>query len=467
MKKLIVIFLCFTMLLSLGAIGFTASAAETVFYVKDGGTGDGTSEANAYGDFKTAFEAAAGLSGDAKLIVVGTVVVPFTEYFISPLYDHLITVVGKDDSSTLHFVNAKNQVFHFGGDTVIDDITLVAENPGDTIIFCANLRNVTFGPGFKSNALMSLRGTYNHNEISGEYGYNALKTDAVASYTLTVMGGSNWNDIAGYAQNSASCNLNGTVTINVGGGARMNTICVARNARVTATNAVINIHDAVINRFVGATDRDPIAHLQYDDATKTVQYNSGVSESMVVNVYSDFKVNESFTNLASSDLVVPGISGTTIYILSTRAPQKGLTDVESLGSHTLNVDAAVFDAVIEHVQTVSFDAINKVNFSDLPAPVETEAPETKAPETQAPETKAPETKAPETKAPETKAPETKAPETKAPETKPAETKAPVDTTGTAAQQSSGGVPVFVWVILAAAAAAVAVAAVILVKKKKK
>ncbi|MBQ7172300.1 MAG: hypothetical protein IJR89_08510 [Clostridia bacterium] len=458
MKKWIVIFLCFAMLLSLGAIGFTASAAETVLYVKDGGTGDGTSEANAFGDFKTAFEAAADLSGDAKLIVVGTVPVPLTEYFISPLYDHLITVVGKDDSSILYFINGKNQVFHFGGDAVIDDITLVAENPGDTIIFCANLRNVTFGPGFKSDALMSLRGTYKHNGIlSGEYGYNALMTEATADYTLTVMGGSNWNDIAGYAHNSAYGNLQGTVTINVGGGAKMNTICIARNARVTATNAVINIHDAVINRFVGATDRDPIQHLQYDDATKTVQYNSGVSGSLTVNVFSDFDASQSFTNLASSDLVVPGISGTSIYILSTRAPEKGLTDVESLGSHTLNIDAAVFDAVIEHVQTVSFDSINKVNLGDTPAPVETQPVETQAPETKAPETTAPETKAPETKAPETKAPETKAPETKA----------PVDTTGAAAQEPDGGVPAFVWVILAAAAVAVAVVAVVLIKKKKK
>ncbi|MBQ7172301.1 MAG: LPXTG cell wall anchor domain-containing protein [Clostridia bacterium] len=366
MKKLTVILLCAALLLSLGAIGFTASAAEeTVLYVKDGGTGDGTSEANAFGDFKTAFEAAAALTGDAKLVVVGTVTVPLTASFVTPTFTHVITVVGKDETSTLHFNNdASSHAFHFSGDTVIDDITLTAEKPTTTIVFCANLHNVTFGPGFKSTAAMGLRGTYKHSEDPGKYGFNEDKTAASASYTLTVMGGSNWGDIAGYAQNSSNCNLTGDVTINVGGSAVMNTVCVVRNALVTVTNATVNVYGAVINRFIGATDRDPVAHMGYNDTNKTVEKPSGVTGTMTVNIYPEFDVSKSFTNLSNNNILVPGISGTSIYILSNSAPEKGMTDVVALGNHILNVDKTIFDAVSPKVQAISFDAVNNVDLSN-------------------------------------------------------------------------------------------------------
>ena len=106
MKKLFAILMAVCMLAGICAIP-TLAADEAVVYLKAGGTGDGSSEANATGTLADAMAAAAAKTTDAKIQVVGTIELDVSNTFSSPNHTNKIIITGKGTNGELK-INTTN-----------------------------------------------------------------------------------------------------------------------------------------------------------------------------------------------------------------------------------------------------------------------------------------------------------------------------------------------------------------------
>ena len=100
MKKLFAILMTVCMLAGMCTVS-TFAANDAVVYLKAGGTGDGSSEANAAGTLPDAMAAAVAKTTDVKIQVVGDVEFDMTENYSSPLHTNKITISGKGTNGRL------------------------------------------------------------------------------------------------------------------------------------------------------------------------------------------------------------------------------------------------------------------------------------------------------------------------------------------------------------------------------
>jgi hypothetical protein len=464
MKKLLSIMLAVLMLIPAAAAGtamISADESAKILYVKSGSTGDGSSEAKAFGDVLEAVTAAAALTEDAEVVVVGTVGLDLSATFDEPEHSNKITLRGKDADAKLSVITA-GKVWNIGGKFEVRDIHIEVATPGKAFVFTTQFHDVTFGYGIKvtntagnpdNNALLSVRcvGTNNTRNFNEDKG--VFEGDS----TIIIKSG-RYEDIVAFAHNGAKGNLEGTARLYIGQNVIVNNLTVCRNAKYTVTNAEIYIDGAIIRRHAGMHDKSVSG---IGDAL------SGATGNLKVVVTKNTDVNSGWDHGSPASTLFQGLSGCTTSLADAEAH---LGRVNAI----LEIEASVFSTVTssDKVRVSTFDEVKSVadgtaipadikaiveigtpdeNYGDDPVtpPVDTTAPaETdKAPET---------TKAPTT----TKAPATT---TKAPET----TAAPGTSADTAAAPADNGGNSAIWIIVGVGAACVVAVAVIIVIKKKK
>ena len=112
MKKFLSLLLVALMIVPFGMLGATGvSAAETTLYVKAGGSGNGSSEAQAIGSYDNALQVAAQLNTDVKIIICGTVELDVQASYYEPDHEKKFTITGKDASAKLNLLTADKQAY--------------------------------------------------------------------------------------------------------------------------------------------------------------------------------------------------------------------------------------------------------------------------------------------------------------------------------------------------------------------
>ena len=150
MKKLIALVLCALMLCAI--VPFSVSAAGmTVAYVKDGGSGDGTSADKAFGNLQDAYNAL-DLEKDCTIVICGPYTQsahfdPWIEYngnlTITSVYD------GVDYRATANaeYICGAYRFFLYGN-TKFDNLNFHAT--GKFVLFVAQCNEIYFGEGFET-----------------------------------------------------------------------------------------------------------------------------------------------------------------------------------------------------------------------------------------------------------------------------------------------------------------------------
>ncbi len=133
MKKALAILLCAMLTLALvPVVALPASAEEllTVVYVKDGGTGNGSSAENAVGTIADAYNAL-DLTKDCTIVVCGTLTFPASTVSYGSEYTGSVTITsnygGTDYGATISLSDGQFPRFRLWGTTIIENITLRME----------------------------------------------------------------------------------------------------------------------------------------------------------------------------------------------------------------------------------------------------------------------------------------------------------------------------------------------------
>ena len=129
----------------------SVSAADTVLYVKDGGTGNGSSADNALPSLDAANQAAAALSSDVTIKFVGTVVLDgtaFTDYqYAEPAHANKITWTGADASAKLVLkTDASARFYMLGGELCIKNLAIEIDGT-KVMAIITNLHDLTVEEG--------------------------------------------------------------------------------------------------------------------------------------------------------------------------------------------------------------------------------------------------------------------------------------------------------------------------------
>lgn len=369
--KLAVILLALVMIIPFGAFG--ASAASTVnYYVKTGGTGDGSTPEKALGDLKTAFEKAAA-DADATVNVIGEVEFDVTSGgYKMPEHKGKLTITGKDGAGVIKMVTLK-QYWMMGGDTTIENITF--DMAGD-IYIQTNLYNFTMGNGVVNSTgrfgVAGIRGV----DAAAPF-WNSEKNVYVADPTLTLLSGT-YSDVAAFGHNNNAGavlgDLSGTVTVIFGGTASADNIVICRNSMHSAANAVICLDGGTVARFVAACDR-PAATLEL---VRAGMYEaSGVNGKFTVIITDNFDItSDTVFPAGTSTAVFYGVSG-----ISAAPDAVSCLDIAALGNHYCEIEAGVYDKAINSgkISNASFDSVVKVASGSSPAATTAPAAVTTAP----------------------------------------------------------------------------------------
>ncbi len=129
MKKTLALLLCAMLVLALvPVVALPASAADaTVVYVKDGGTGDGSTAENALGSIADAYNAL-DLSKDCTIVVCGPLTFPETTVSYGTEYTGSVTITsnygGTDYDATITLSSGSTPRFRLWGTTVFENVTL-------------------------------------------------------------------------------------------------------------------------------------------------------------------------------------------------------------------------------------------------------------------------------------------------------------------------------------------------------
>ena len=132
MKKTLALLLCAMLVLALvPVVALPASAADaTVVYVKDGGTGDGSTAENAVGSIADAYNAL-DLSKDCTIVVCGPLTFPETTVSYGTEYTGSVTITssygGTNYDATISLSAGSTPRFRLWGTTVFENITLRME----------------------------------------------------------------------------------------------------------------------------------------------------------------------------------------------------------------------------------------------------------------------------------------------------------------------------------------------------
>jgi len=365
MKKIMAILLCALMVVPFGMLlTVNVSAAETVtIYAKDGGTGDGSSEANAVGNFKDAVIAASLANKEAKIVICGTVGFDMSVNWTDAPAHKKITVTGKDANAKLAVTTNdastdNNRIWYAMGDIAFEKLHIELQTCSAFLIN-TQFHNLTFGEGMKMTTistkagarLVSVRigdGTSLANDnIKDKFSYDATANTFKADPVLTFKSGT-YTEIVGFQNISKDTlgDLDGKFTINVSGDVKFNKMVVCRNAYSTVKNAEFNFDGGMFIDWVAACDR-PSSNLD----TK----HSGVTENgtLTINVTKNFDITKNIP-AGTSTTAFYGFGGTSC---SKSAAKPAYVDK---ANYFININEDVYDSVITYVMADSFDKVTKV-----------------------------------------------------------------------------------------------------------
>ena len=394
------------------------SAADEVIYVKEGGTGDGSSAGNALGSFTDAINAAAAKTADVTIKLVGVVNLDATDsalfpsnYFHEPAHSNKITWTGNDATSKLVVkVGSSTRCYAMHGELAIKDLAIELDGTKNMTIV-TGLNDITIDTGVTmSNASTPLEtiNIYGATEAYFENSfYNATTKVYTVDPTITVKSGK-VKQIVGFIGNSSTrkkeLTLDGKVTINISGSTtEVYQVYPVANAYNIVKDCDITLDGGIVTKFVGATDRKYTGIVTNGPSGVTGTFNVYLTKNF------NLSAQTALVGSAASGEFMSAICGST----ANKTHSGSLSDA-GLGTYILKADAEIYDAVNAEATKInkeSFDSIVKVGGAD---DTTTGAPDTTtgAPDTttQAPDTT---TQAPDTT---TQAPDTttQAPDTNAP-----------------------------------------------------
>jgi len=157
MKKAVSLLIsAFLLVTSCVFLSFPAAADEAVVYVKDGGTGDGSSAASPLGTFDAALKALAATGGTVKVVDAVTPV-GNTEakaeitgyYYAEPAHEQKITVTSADPANKAQLIfTSECQWYALSGPTVFENLKMVNATEAYARIL-ARGNHITMGEGLE------------------------------------------------------------------------------------------------------------------------------------------------------------------------------------------------------------------------------------------------------------------------------------------------------------------------------
>lgn len=257
MKKTAILLILFALCLCLSI----AAAADTV-YLRDGGSGDGSSADAPLGDLA---DAIAALPYGGTVVLVGDCSLG-TSYaydasvpaFVSPAADGVITITGKDFGGRLLCPDGSR--FFCSANTVFEHLTF--RGNGKTFVMAGRFFDVTIGEGCKMDAIeMHLIGGMEHT--------NATVTVPDDDYTkdthVTVLSGT-IAELTGLGRNVArrvGANYSGTAYITVGGDAKVGRLFGAYrwgSKTVTGGAVVLTLDGGSVTNYVTGCGSEEVAY---------------------------------------------------------------------------------------------------------------------------------------------------------------------------------------------------------------
>ena len=271
MKKFCKWMLALCLAMALGTLA--ASAADTV-YVKDGGTGDGSSAASPFGDLADAIRA---VSGGGRVVLVGD-----TSVTKSAGYDASVgafTAPATSGTLTLTAEGGARLIFPDGGryfctgDTTFENITFYNANK-KTLVVAGRFFALTFGRGVEmSNIEVHVVGGMEHTNATVSVPDDDYSRDA----HITLESG-RFAEVTGLGRNTGKASFNpsytGAAYITIGGDATVDKVFGAfrwgSKAQSTA-RVYITLDGGAVTNFITACGSEKMTYTV--DATVTLTEN--------------------------------------------------------------------------------------------------------------------------------------------------------------------------------------------------
>ncbi len=349
MIRLLSLFLCAVMLapsLCIAAASDTTCRAVTssetaVVYLREGGTGDGSTEASPIGTLSAAMKAAAAYGVTAKIQVIGEYRMDFASgAFSSPSHTNLIVISGKGTYGKIYAdtTNGDYAKWYLNGDLQFEDIEL-GFFPW-RLFFITQFHDLYMLDGITmtegSNkigiipAISSTSKTFDGKKYNGDYKI-VLLSGVYDAVTL-------------FAQGGAKGDLAGGVTLVFGNTAEAWRIHVSHKIAKSVDRAHIYLDGGVVHTGV--------AYHDIPKSTTDVSGVAGAREDFKITVTDNFDIENSFTvGFPSDPARFGGISGTSVYL-----DGSACVGNEALGSYTMEIETDVYDDVTAHVNEDTFDA---------------------------------------------------------------------------------------------------------------
>ena len=285
MKKYIGIFAA---MLLCALLALSAFAAETVVYVNDGGTGDGSSASAPLGNMT---EAISKIANGGKVVIVDTYTCP--DEYHEPTHKGNITISG----GKYIFTNGSyNRWFLEGpGSTTFENITF-EYGEGSTSLFLAQFFPLTFGEGVVTPAEGKVY-------VVGGYQYtqDGVMSDAPkydADSHITIKSGTYWA-VSGFSRGPSTEEYTGTSHIVVDGGTISTVYGAAINGSYAANSEII-VNGGNVQNLRTAGDQT-----RRINGNSTVTVNGGMIGLLSMNnVMGHTTVNYNGGNIAMAEKTV-------------------------------------------------------------------------------------------------------------------------------------------------------------------
>ena len=380
MKKALAIILAVLILLPLGMLSpITVYADEEVIYVKEGGTGDGSSADKALGSLEAANTAAAAKATDVTIKFVGEVTMNAAEfasnYYNEPTHKNKITWTANDTSSKLIIkTGTAIRYYVIGGELCIKDLIIEIDGTKElTIITQLYPVTVDEGVSIKNEAsAIDTISIYGLSRLADDAFYDKATKTHTANTAVTIRSGSFKQVVGVYANftnKHPEVKLNGKVTITVSGSDtfidKLYPVCTSYN---TVTDAEVILDGGVIGTYLGCSDR------AYKGGMDTYGA-SGVTGSFTLYLTNNFDLDKQsgLTGLATN--AFKGLCGTTL-----NPKHQGALEDEGLGKYILKADDEIIAKVAAESTKINRETFDEIQKSDGSVYDTITAPETTAPE---------------------------------------------------------------------------------------
>ncbi|MBQ8837295.1 MAG: dockerin type I repeat-containing protein [Clostridia bacterium] len=377
-------FVLFTVALS-AMLLFAVSAADNVVYLKDGGTGDGSSPDNAVNTLTKAHNALDLTKDDATIVVCGT----FTQeedFDYGTNYDGKVTFTsvfdGTDYRETVDAAwQFKASRLACYGDTAFENISFVSlvteddEATGDYYRIVGQHHAVTLGEGVTVTG-DKLYGTLMANSfvILGGFdkGFGYSNAATAADVNVTVLSGSKLYIIP-YSHNILGT-YTGTSNITIGGTADVSVLlgsCAYPNG-VTVGDVRVKLTDScTLRKFYGCVQDTTMNSLEFEWESGTVHTSFYLSNSdnntLTVSTPTILRVSDK----AAASMYYAGVAGKFDTVISSAKTPTDITPASPSDSVSLALaargkaySAFTFDTIGENVAQVSIklpaDAANGI-----------------------------------------------------------------------------------------------------------